>query len=155
MNKHLLILSNLLVLLSILSCGKEEASHPLVGSWVRHSLSYTWGNEFQRLTFYNEDTGELITEATQYCVDDISVLSGEIITNCTSFNYEGGLYKRKYNFSWKTEGNLLTRMYESEQQEVITLETSTETTENLLNDFEENVIFIVEDIFTKKGTFYF
>lgn len=155
MNKHFLILSNLLVLLLILSCGKEEASHPLVGGWVRHSLSYVWGNVSETLTFFDDGTGESIMEMTQYCVDDISVLSGEIITNCTSFYYEGGFYKSKSNFDWKTEENLLNRMYESEQQEVITSATSSEITGTLLNDFEEDKIFLLKDVFTREGDVLF
>ncbi|MGB2244757.1 MAG: hypothetical protein ACPH19_01340 [Flavobacteriaceae bacterium] len=156
MNKHLLPLSSLLILLLTLSCKKEEPPHPLVGDWVRHSLSYEWGSKSERLIFFDDGTGESIYEMEQFCVDNISVVSGEIVTICSSFHYTSGLYKEMSNFSWKTEENLLTRIYESEQQEVITLVTSTETTAPpLLLDFDENEVFLTKDVFTRKGDILF
>lgn len=156
MKTYLLYLPKLFLLcIWMWSCEKDQNTHPLVGNWIRHSFSYEGGSKLEKLNFYDDGTGEITMEMTQYCVDDISVFNGIVITNCTSFHYEGGHYNEISNFDWETEGNLLTRIYENEQEGVINSVTSTETTETLLLDLEEDTVFIFKDTFTIKGDVLF
>ena len=49
----------------------------------------------------------------------------------------------------------MTRIYENEQEGVINSVTSTEITETLLLDLEEDTVFIFKDTFTIKGDVLF